>query len=135
MPCYQALADDPRFTTIREKVALGPDRSSGSQHMAKLSERASEQERSAIAEWRKAREECHRLEKPYYATRDTEIQSIALKHFAAVQTLIGELRDGKLTYGEFDARRVALYDKVNRDIDEVRKRILPPKPASPMPTK
>jgi hypothetical protein len=134
MPCFRALADDARFASIRGKVALGPDRDSETQRLARITERASEQDKPLLATWRSAREACHQKELPYYATRDSEIALLARRHFDAVQSLIGELRDAKITYGEFSTRRAALYEKVNRDIDEVRRSILPAKPISPMPT-
>jgi hypothetical protein len=127
LPCYHALAGDPRFAPIRDKVALG-----GSvdelRRMTAGGGRASQPEGAALAAWRTARETCHQQELPYYATRDLEIQALAREHFAAVQALIAELQAGALTYGEFGKRRLALYEKVNRDIDRVRQDILPSKP-------
>ena len=135
MPCYRALADDARFASIKDKVILGPATSSEAQRVARIAERASEQETPVIAAWRTAREECHRLEKPYFATRDTEIQATAYRYFAAVQALIRDLEAGKVAYGEFGRRRMDLYDKFNRDVEELRRNIIPPKPISPVPTK
>ena len=97
--------------------------------MAQSAERASEREKPAIAAWRAAREQCHRQEKSYIATRDTQIQATVYRYFAAVQALIGELEEGKLTYGEFGKRRMDLYDKLDRDVENIRQSILPPKPA------
>ena len=96
--------------------------------MTKSAERASEAEAPAIAAWRSARDACHRLEADYYATRDIEIQAFAREHFVAVQALIAELQSGKLSYGDFGRRRVELFEKVTRQIEEVRKSILPQKP-------
>jgi hypothetical protein len=127
MPCYRALADDPRFAPIRDKVILGPATAADTQRVARIAERASEAERPAIAAWRAAREDCHRLEKPYFATRDNQIQATAHRYFASLQSLIRELEAGKLSYGEFGTRRLALFDRFNRDIEEIRRSILPPK--------
>jgi hypothetical protein len=131
-PCYQALAGDPRFVTVREKVALG-----GSidemRSFTKSTERASAQEAPVLAAWRDARAECHRLEEGYYATRDAEIEALARKHFAAVQSLISELQSARIGYGEFGRRRLDLYEKLTANIEEIRRRILPPKlPPSPI---
>ena len=132
--CYQALASDPRFVAIREKVALG-----GSidemRSFTKSTERASGQEAPALAAWRDARAECHGLEKGYYATRDAEIQVLALKHFTAVQSLISELQSAGISYGEFGRRRLDLYEKLTANIEEIRRRILPPKLPPPPITK
>jgi hypothetical protein len=127
MPCFQALAGDPRFATIKDKVALG----GGTDEMRRMTTGATRpgpQERPVLEAWRNARAECHQLELPYYATRDAEIQALAREHFAAVQALIGDLQAGTLTYDEFGTRRAALHEKVNRDIEKVRRSILPAKP-------
>ena len=126
MPCYQALAGESRFASIHDKVALGGAMDE-MQRMTKIAERASTQEGAALSAWRLGREDCHRLEAGYYATRDAGIQALARDHFAAVQALITELQSGKLTYGEFGSRRIALYEKVTGDIEEIRRSIRPPK--------
>jgi hypothetical protein len=131
-PCYQALAGDPRFAAIREKVALGGSMDE-MRKFTKSAERASEQEAPALAAWRNARADCHRMEADYYASRDAQIQALALKHFAAVQALIAELQSAKLSYGEFGRRRLDLYEKLTESIDDIRRGILPPKlPPSPI---
>ena len=127
LACYQALHDEPRFALIRDKVALGGTLEE-MRRLTKSSERASPPEGAALAAWRAARAACHQQELPYYATRDVDIQALAREHFAAVQALIGELQDGKLTYGDFGKRRLELYETVNARIERVRKSILPAKP-------
>jgi hypothetical protein len=129
MPCFRGLADDARFTPIRGKVALG----GAMDEMNRLttsSERPTAPESAALGEWKRARDACHLLEAGYFATRDTQIQALARDYFAAVQALIVELQDGKLTYGDFGRRRLDLYEKVNARYDEVRRSILPAKPAA-----
>ena len=126
VPCFRALADDPRFAPLREKVALGGALEE-MRNFTKSAERASERELPVLTAWSNARDSCHRLEAGYYATRDIEIQALARDHFAAVQALIAELQSGKFGYGEFGRRRVDLYEKVTRLIEDVRKSILPPK--------
>jgi hypothetical protein len=128
LPCFHALAGDPRFATLKDKVALGGTLDEMRRPPAGAA-RAGTQERPVLEAWKSARDECHRLELPYYATRDLEIQRLAREHFAAVQAQIGELQAGSLTYDEFGKRRLALYEKVNRDIETVRRSILPAKPA------
>jgi hypothetical protein len=127
MPCFRALADDARFATLRGKVALGPDRDQ-TRSFITSTERPTGTDSEALAAWRATRDDCLQLELPYYATRDTEIQALARRHFAAVQALIAELQAGKLSYGEFGRRRTELYENVHRDIEAVRRRILPPEP-------
>jgi len=134
LPCFHALAGDPRFATIKDKVALGGTMEE-MRRMTGSIDRAGPLERPALDGWKSAREECHRLELPYYATRDLEIQRLAREHFAAVQALIGELQAASLTYDDFGRRRLALYEKVNRDIDKVRQSILPAKPIRQTPDK
>jgi hypothetical protein len=132
MPCFRALADDARFAALRGKVALGPDRDQ-LRSFTTSTERPTGTESDALGAWKGAREDCHQLELPYYASRDTEIQALARQHFAAVQSLIAELQSRRLAYGEFGRRRVELYEKVNRDIEAVRRRILPPEPVRQKP--
>lgn len=134
LPCFHALAGDPRFAAIKDKVALGGTLDE-MRRMATGTERPGPQERPVLEAWKGARAECRRLELPYYATRDVEIQALAREHFAAVQALIGELQAGTWTYDEFGRRRLALYEKVNRDIDKVRQSILPAKPIRQTPDK
>lgn len=128
LPCFQALAGDPRFAAIKDKVALDGTMEEMRRTTAGTG-RPGPQERPVLEAWKGAREECHQLEQPYYATRDTEIQRLAREHFAAVQALIAELQAGAISYGDFGKRRIELYETVNRDIEKVRQRILPAKPA------
>lgn len=125
MPCYEALAGDARFAVLRDKVILGPTNRADSQRIAKNTERPTREEAAAISQWRLAREECHKIETPYYATRDTEIQATVNQYFANLQGQVRELEVGKLTYGEFEKRRFELYEKVSRDVESIRKDIVP----------
>jgi len=134
LPCFYALAGDPRFAAIKDRVALGGTMEE-MRRMTASTDRAGAQEQPALDGWKSAREECHRLERPYYATRDLEIQRLAREHFAAVQALITELQSGALRYGDFGKRRIELHEKVNRDIEKVRQRILPDKPIRLTPDK
>jgi hypothetical protein len=134
LPCFHALAGDPRFAAIKDKVALGGTMDELRRTSAGAA-RPGPQERPVLETWKGARDECHRLEIPYYATRDLEIQRLAREHFAAVQALIGELQAGTWSYDEFGKRRLALYEKVYRDIESVRRRILPAKPITLTPEK
>jgi hypothetical protein len=127
LPCFNALSSDPRFSAIKDKVALGGTMEE-LRRVPSSAERAGPQERPILDAWKGARDECRRLELPYYATRDAGVQALARDHFAAVQGLIAELQAGAMSYGEFGKRRVELYEKVNRDIEQLRQRILPAKP-------
>lgn len=126
-PCYAALAQDARFDAIRDKVAL-----SGSlpemRRMARITDRVSVAEQSAVGAWRAARAECHKLELPYYASVDADVRGAALEHFAAVQKLAAALEAGKLAYGEFSRRRLELGEQVEQRIEALQKQILPAKP-------
>ncbi len=128
MPCYEALADDARFAALRDKMVLGPTTSSESQRVAKVAERPTREESAVIAQWRVARDECNKLEKPYLATRATEIQATVNQYYANLQAQIRELEAGRLTYGQFETRRYELFLKVNRDVGEIRRTIVPAAP-------
>jgi hypothetical protein len=125
MPCYQALSSEPQFATIREKVSLGGVMDE-MRRMTKSSDRANQQEASALATWRDAREKCHQQEVFYFATRDSKIEALARDHFAAVQTLITDLQAGNLTYGEFSKRRIEVYESASDRIEKVRQAVIPP---------
>ena len=127
MPCFRALATDPRFAAIKDKVALGGDLDE-MHRMTKGTERASAQEAPVIAAWKDARADCHRLEKGYFATRDSGIQALAEEYFAALQAQIAELQAAKISYGEFDSRRLELYGTLQIRVEAIRRQILPPKP-------
>src|SRR6185369_12407505 len=127
-PCYDALAGDARFVTIRDKVALSGFAREGLHAFTKSSERASAEERPVLGAWKTAREACYQQELPYFATRDVEIQALAREHFSALQALITELQAGEMTYGDFGKRRIELYENLSSRVEKVRKRILPAKP-------
>ncbi len=132
MPCFRALADDARFASLRGKVALAGALNEMNS-LTTSAERPTPPESAALGEWKSARDSCHLLEIPYFATRDTQIQALARDYFAAVQGLIVELQAGKLSYGDFGKRRLDLYEKVNLRFEEVRRSILPPKPTTLQP--
>jgi len=134
MPCYRALASDPRFELIRDRVALGPT-TDEMHRKTKSLDRVTKEEVPVLLAWKSAREVCHQKELPYFATRDSEIAELARKYFAAVQALIGDLQAGGLTYAEFGSRRVGLYEKLNRDIEAIRQSIMPSKPIPHTPGK
>ena len=125
-PCYESLAEDARFSPIREKVALG-GALDGMRRMTASGERAGAQDGPVLAAWRNARDACHRLEAEYFAKRDEGVATLAREHFSAVQALIAELQSGNLTYGEFSKRRLGLYEKTSSRIEEIRRSVLPPK--------
>ena len=122
--CYQALAENPRLAPIREKVSLGGNLDE-MRRLTRSGDRASQQEGAALAAWRNARGDCHQLELPYFATRDSEIGALSRGHFDSLQALILGLETGALTYGEFGARRVDLYERTTSRIEAVRRRISP----------
>jgi hypothetical protein len=126
LPCFLALADDPRFALIRGKVALGGTIDE-IRRLATSPERPGPQEVPVIGAWREARDACNKLEGPYLEGRDGDIVAAVREHYASVQALIGRLQAGAMTYGEFGKRRVALYDKTTSRVEEIRKSILPPK--------
>lgn len=134
-PCYDALAGDARFASIRDKVALSGFAAEGLRAYTGIAERAGPEERPVLGAWKNAREACHQKELPYFATRDVGIQAAAREHFAALQALIDQLAGGAMTYGEFGRRRIELYDALNSRVEKVRKDILPPKPVPHTPTK
>ncbi|MCC6212609.1 MAG: hypothetical protein IT513_16365 [Burkholderiales bacterium] len=132
MPCFRALVEDARFASLRGKVALGGALDELNS-LTSSADRPTPLERVALGEWKSARDSCHRLEIPYFATRDTQIQALARDYFAAVQALIVELQGGKLSYGDFGRRRLDLYEKANLRFEEVRRSILPSKPGTRQP--
>jgi len=127
MPCFRALADDPRFASVKDKVSLSGTTMDEMRRMTTSGERASAQEAPVLAAWKDARADCHRLETDYFASRDARIQEFALAHFAALQNLIVDLQSGKITYGDFGRRRIELYEKLQLNVEAVRREILPPK--------
>ena len=130
MPCFRALADDPRFAAIKGKVALGGDIEE-MRRLTKNVERASAQDAPVIAAWKDARADCHRLEAGYYGTREARIRELAEEHFAALQALIAELRAGKISYGDFGRRRIELYETLQVRVEAIRREILPAKQPPP----
>jgi hypothetical protein len=126
LPCYLGLTDDPRFVLVRGKVALGGTIDE-IQRLPARDERPSPQEIPVLGLWRDAREACNKLEQPYLEGRDGDIVATVRQHYASVQALIGQLQAGSMTYGEFGKRRVELYERTTRRVEELRKSIVPPK--------
>lgn len=126
VPCYAALAEEARFAPLRGKVALS-GATGEIRGLTTSAQRPSPQEASLLTAWREAREACNKLEAPYLEGRETGIVATVKEHFASVQTLIGQLQAGAMTYGEFGKRRLELYERTTRRVEQLQKEILPPK--------
>src|SRR5262245_53041440 len=102
--CIGALAGEPRLKLIADKVAPGQG--------IRVPERAvTAEERAAVATLVSMRKGCFDAGTPYRRVVSTP-QEFTVTHnaFAYQQGLLTDLQEGRITYAEFNRRRLKLVD-------------------------
>jgi hypothetical protein len=113
--CIDRLASEPSLQVLADKVALAR---STQARLVKVSNRAaSGQERAAIAEWQGKRQQCFEAG---IAQRRAEMKSQEIAFLRSVftfqQRLVADLQDGRMTYAEFNSRRLELVQAAGEEI-------------------
>lgn len=105
--CMQALAADPQFASIADKVALA---SLGNGRAERALPRVADaQERAALFVWQALRTECFEAGDPYRRrVLSPSAQALARSWFAFQQDAVADLQRGAMTYAAFNRRRFDL---------------------------
>ena len=107
--CINHLVHEARLATIADKVALSHTADT-SAVMLELDRPVAVPEHGALELWSKLRQFCFDLGGAFRQEAVTpERAALATRLFDLHQSLIEELRAGRITYGEFNLRRVELY--------------------------
>jgi hypothetical protein len=102
--CMSDLAQDARLQPLLGKVALGDD-------MPGLVDgRPTAEERAALRLWSDLRQECFTAGSAHRAAAHIDLPASADRFFAMQQALLGELREGRIGFTEFNARSAELTD-------------------------
>jgi hypothetical protein len=110
--CLAVLADQPQFALLSNKMALV--------HTAEAAYRpapdrfATTEERNAIAQWASARRQCFGMgAKRLSNAADADFRA---SMFGFHQSLLANLREGRMTFAQFNERRVELAEFAQSDI-------------------
>lgn len=118
--CLDALKKDPQLAAISSKVALGKVTEQTAAMLADTS-RASDTEKQPILLWHRKRDVCLAGHVPYWARWQMPPPLVHLYQAqqAAAQALIDDLFLGFLTYGEYAAKRQAIFAEEQRAEKEI----------------
>jgi hypothetical protein len=107
--CTDRLAQDHRLAAIADKVALSHTADTTVVMLA-LDDQVAAPEHAALKLWSKLRQACFDLGDAFRRTAVVpERAALAVRLFDLQQSLIDELDAGRVTYAEFNLRRVELY--------------------------
>jgi len=107
--CINSLTHDARLAAIADKVALARSDETGTE-MLGLDRQPTADERQALQLWSKLRQFCFDLGAEFRAgLANQEQAALAGRLFDLHQGLLGDLREGRISYAEFNSRRVELY--------------------------
>jgi hypothetical protein len=113
--CIDRLASEPSLQVLADKVALA--RSTQARLIKVANRAASERERPVIAAWQGKRQQCFEAG---IAQRRAEMKAQEIAFLRSVftfqQRLVAELHDGRLTYAEFNSRRLELVQAAGEEI-------------------
>jgi hypothetical protein len=111
--CMQQLTHDVRLQALERKVALGLGDQATPALLA-LDRRATVEESAALVLWMELRQKCFALGADHRSAAHTSLPLLAGRMFGVQQRLVGELRDGRTTFGEFNRRRLELWQVERR---------------------
>jgi hypothetical protein len=107
--CIAQLHQDERLAPIAGKVALGRSDQAGAA-MLELDRPVLAVERDALALWSKLRQFCFDLGAEFRSRLPSAEQAaLAARLFGLHQRMVGELREGRSTFAEFNRRRLEVY--------------------------
>jgi hypothetical protein len=121
--CLDQLVSDRRFEAIRNKVPLG-SRSAATPAMMANASLASERERRILADWAEMRSACVKSNSQYGNAQYREpLQAAGLEAENRLMVAVGELRAGKISYGEFNQRWNAIGQELKAKGQDVSRQI------------
>ena len=113
--CIDSLAGDASLKVIADKVALAHSNQAAS--VRTIERVANEQERAALAIWLDKRQACFDAGAKYRrAAFKPEAIAFARSAFVFHQRLVAELQSGRVTYAEFNKRRLELVEAAGQEI-------------------
>jgi hypothetical protein len=111
--CMQQLAQDATLQALEGKVALGlGDETTPA--LLSLERRPTAEESAALGLWLELRQKCYALGAAHREATHTSLPLLAGRMFGVQQRLVGELRDGRTTFGEFNRRRLDAWQTERR---------------------
>jgi len=113
--CMSELAFEPRLALIADKVGVAH---SAETVRLRAPERAvSPEERAAVALWAHLRNECFEFGAAQRRASLPRLESALVKSvFVFQQRLVAELQGGRVTYAEFNRRRLELVEAAGQEI-------------------
>jgi hypothetical protein len=113
--CIDSLAADARLRVLSDKVALA--RSTQASTVRTADRVANGQERAAVAVWLEKRNQCFDAGNAYRRGMSSP-QEIAFVRsvFVFQQRLVADLQGGRVTYAEFNQRRLELVAAAGQEI-------------------
>ena len=106
--CFSDLAYLPELKPIREKVALA---SVTEQTFGMLTDNnyRTPDEAPAIFRWHFERDKCSRMRPP----ASNPVEQLTVQAFNSIQSMLPDLYEGKMTYGEFAKRRQSIANDLD----------------------
>lgn len=118
--CLLSLVERPELESIRTKISLTGWKLTTFARMQDGSS-PTEEERSAIAEWAKGREECFRAnERDISRTNPPAAFAVIQRLHIGVLTLAADIVRGSINYGQFNTERVRLGQVGDSDFAAIR---------------
>jgi hypothetical protein len=113
--CIDSLAKDSSLKLIADKVALAHSNQAAAVRI--LDRVANEEERGAVALWLDKRQGCFEAgaKQRRSVSRPQEIAFVR-SLFIFQQRLVAELQSGRMTYAEFNKRRLELVEAAGEEI-------------------
>jgi hypothetical protein len=111
--CMQGLAQDARLQVLHRKVDLGVG-DQATPAMLALEGRAAPEDSAALGVWMELRQKCYARGAAYRAAAHTSLPLLAGRMFGVQQRLVGEVRDGRTSFGEFNRRRLEAWQTERR---------------------
>ena len=116
--CMQQLVQDVRLQALDRNVALGLGDETTPAMLA-LERRPTADESAALGLWMELRQKCYALGAAHREAAHTSLPLLAGRMFGVQQRLIGELRDGRTSFGEFNRRRLDAWQTERRQQAEL----------------
>jgi hypothetical protein len=106
--CMRELSHDARLRVLDGKVALGASDETSLSQLA-LPRLPTAEEDAALVVLSQLRQDCFTLGAAHRAAAHAALPVLAERMFAAQQALLRELREERIGFAEFDARRLELW--------------------------
>ncbi|MDB5809095.1 MAG: hypothetical protein JWN94_1217 [Betaproteobacteria bacterium] len=121
--CIAKLESDSRFSTLRNKLALGPT-ARASPNLAANVNMPTDKERTAIKNWSTARKKCvDEAQGEGNAVYRPPLVTYAIEAERQVLAAAAELYDRKISYGDFQRQREDYNEQMQRKVVGLRRQI------------